>query len=76
MGYGDDFEQFHGFGQNQVAALPVPLVPSTPVVYAKHILVSINQFMHQIIGTDCGLPFENYLRLHIILQGDSYSKRF
>lgn len=40
VGYGDDFEQFHGFGQNQVAALPVPLVPSSPVLFAKPILVS------------------------------------
>lgn len=40
VGYGDDFDQFHGFGQNHVAALPVPLIPSSPVIYAKPILVS------------------------------------
>lgn len=40
VGYGDDFDQFHGFGQNQVAALPVPLVSSSPLIYAKPFLVS------------------------------------
>lgn len=41
LGYGGDdgFNQFSSFAPNQVAALPVPFLSSSPVVYAKPVLV-------------------------------------
>lgn len=48
IGYGDDFDQFHGFGQNQIAVLPVPLVPSSP--HAKPFWVSTSSTIHNTIS--------------------------